>query len=215
LTSRIQTSLRSSVAVLCLVGVLITTGCTPAQKKTVYQIVQKINAYEPAVVAALESAAATIEALDPAIAPLLMIGVPAFNVLAKTFEAATTAYLASPNATTLQALQAVINTLQTGANTAAANALHIENPVHQALAIAGLKQLLSLVSIVFGLISATETTAQLQELASRQQIQLAALRPYMDEQTLEQAVRDEGAPRLLPASRAVDLAFDQATAAGF
>jgi hypothetical protein len=210
----IRRNLASAIACVLMCAVF-TTGCTTAQKQTTLQVVQKINTYAPAIVDGIDAAATTIATLDPAIGAVIMIGVTALDTLQVAFTATLSAYLANPNATTLTALQSAINALESNINTASLNALHITDPISQRLALAGLKTVLSLVTIVFSLISQTETVAQLDQLRMTDTIHLALLRPQMNEALLEAAVRDNGAPTLMPAKWSVDYAFNRASDAGF
>lgn len=198
--SRVRMDLRASVAVLTLaaVSMCVLTGCTAKQKQTTVQIIQQINTHIPEVVAAADTVAATIAALTPAEAALIAVCDGGFDAAAKTLQALTAAYLANPSASILQQIQDAINSLEAAINTATLNAFGIKNTVSQNLALAALKGLLTVVTVVFGLISQTETTAQLQALAATGTMHLAELRPYMDEHELERFAREREIVNTVP-----------------
>ena len=205
---RITLSARSAMASVCLAACVMSfAGCTPAQKQTTLQVVTAINVHMPEVVAGADTVAATIAALAPSEAALIAVGDVAFDTAAKTLQALCASYIASPNATVLAQIQAAINTLESNINTATLNAVGIKNTVNQQLAIAALKGLLTVVTIVFGLIMPTESISQLRALRNTGTIQLAKTRPYMDEQELHAAAVYAGVNE--------SEAFAQAEAFGF
>lgn len=202
----INRSLCSAVACL-MIAVMFLAGCTPAQKQTTLQIVTTINTHVPEVVAAADTVAATMTALLPADAILIGVTSTAFDTLAKSIQALTASYIANPNATTLQQLQGAVNALESQINVATLGALKIVNPVSQQLAIAALKGLLTVVTIIFGMIAPTESLSMLKTLRDSNTIHLAKVRQYMDQQKIEVAAKDAGVD--------INAQFDYATAHGF
>ena len=160
-----------------------TFGCTTQQKQTTLQVITQVNTHIPEVVAAADTVSAVVAGLLPTDAALIAVADTAFDTAAKTLQALTAAYIANPNATTLQQIQAAITTLEGQINTATLTVAGIKNAQTQAAVMAALKGLLTIVTVVFGLISPTMTSAQLR--AGRDAgIQLAKVRPYMDENKL-------------------------------
>jgi hypothetical protein len=201
----VQTHLGSSIA-LALICAVTLTGCTPAQQQTTLQIVTEINTHIPEVVAGAQTVAATISALVPADAAVIGVADTAFTTGADLLQALTASYLKNPTASVLAQIQAAITTLEGQINTATLNATGIKNVALQNTVLAALKGLLTVVTVVFGLLAPTLTTAQLVQLREKNTIHLAKLRPYMDQRVLQQEADAQG----------VDLnrAFRLATAAG-
>ena len=203
----VQTHLGASVAVALLCAVTITsTGCTPAQQQTTLQVVTEINTHIPEVVDGAATVAATLAALVPADAAIIGVADAAFTAGAATLKALTAAYIANPSATVLAQIQNAIATLEGQINTATLNAVGIKDTRLQNTVLAALKGLLTIVTVVFGVIAPTLSTAQLHQLRESGTIHLAKVRPYMDQQRLQQEADADG----------VDLnkAFRLATAAG-
>jgi hypothetical protein len=203
-----------ALVMMTCISVLSVVGCTPAQKQTVLQIVTAINSHVPEVVAAAATVSATLAALTPADAMVIGVAIGAFDVLASSIQALTAAYIANPNATTLQQIQTAINTLEAQASTASLNALGIKDTV----TIAALKALLTAATIVFGLIAQTESVAMLDALRSTGIVHLALLRRkgLLDEPVLAASVsKDYKTPWWLSNRAAVDYGIDQATEQGF
>jgi len=203
---RIRTTGMSIVAaVMCCC--LFTLGCTPAQKQTTLQIITEINAKLPEVTSAADTVAALVAGLAPGDAALIAIGDTAFDAAAKTLQALTTSYLANPSASTLTQIQTAINTLESNINTATLNAVGIKDKATEELAIAALKGLLTVVTVLFALISPTESVAQLERLRETDTIHLARVRKYMDQPELQQAASSAGVD--------LDATFNRAEAFGF
>lgn len=195
----------SAIVALLLVCVMFLTGCTPQQKQTTLQVVTEINTHIPEVEAAADTVAATVAALIPADAPLVGVSDLAFDTAAKTLQSLTAAYVATPTASTLVQIQTAITTLEGQINTATLTVAGIKNVATQQAVLAALKGLLTVVTVVFALISPTLTTAQLEDLRNSRTTQLARVRRYMDERQLQAE---------LPGVN-VDRAFRQAEAFGF
>lgn len=200
----VKTSVLNIVASLS-VGCLVLTGCTDQQKQTTVQVMRQINTYAPAVVSAANTVTAMLAA-NPAIAAVAAPVDTAFDVLANTVQALAASYVAHPDANVLQQLQAAVNTLEVNINTSTLAALKISDPASQQLALVALKGLLTVVTVVFGLVSQTETKAQLLRLRDAGTLHLARVRPYMD----ESALRVAG----LRAGIDVDVLFGRAEAFG-
>lgn len=204
---RLFTNLRASAAVVVLTATLLTTGCTPAQQQTATAVISKVYAYLPSVQNAADTVAATVEMLAPPDAALIQIGDTAFDALAVTLQALCKSYLANPSASVLAQIQTAINTLNSTVNTAILNATGIKDAESQKLALAALKGLLTVSSVLLAFVAPTETTAQLWELRQTHTIHLAKMRPYMDEQELARVAAVEGID--------VNHSFQQAEAFGF
>lgn len=188
----IATTLRSSCAAALIAATLLVTGCTPAQQQTTVQVVSRIDAYMPTVINAADTVAATVSMLLPADALLIQVSDTAFDTAAATLAALCKSYLANPSANVLAQIQTAIDTLQQQVSAATLKAVGIKDAQSQQLAIAALKGLLTAVSFVFGLISQTQTTAQLIQLRDENRIRLATIRPYLDEPQLRQLARADG-----------------------
>lgn len=206
LRSGVRSSFASCVA-LPLVACMLMTGCTPQQKQTTLQVITEVNVHGPELVAAADTAAATIAALDPAEAALIGISDTAFDTAAKTVQALTASYIANPNASTLAQIQASITTLEGQINSATLNAVGIKDVAKQQMVLAALKGLLTIVTVVFARVAPTMTTSQLIDLRDSHTIHLAKVRRYMDEPELQRQAR----------AMHVDLnrSFAQAEAFGF
>ncbi len=181
----VHTNVASCVAIVAMTCVTL-TGCTPAQKQTTLQVVTEINTHIPEVVAAADTVSSVVASLLPADAPLVGVTDVAFDTAAKTLQALTASYMANPNASVLQQIQAAITTLEGQLNTATLKVAGIKNSATQQAVLAALKGLLTVVTVVFALISPTLTTAQLLDLRESDTIHLAQVRPYMDQQELQQ-----------------------------
>jgi poly-gamma-glutamate capsule biosynthesis protein CapA/YwtB (metallophosphatase superfamily) len=195
------------VAIVLCCAMVALTGCTPAQKQTTLQVITAVNARLPEVTAAADTVAATIAALAPADAALIAVCDTGFDTVAKTLQALTASYIANPSASTLAQIQAAINTLESTLNTATLNVVGIKDAASQKLALAALKGLLTVVTVVFAMIAPTESVAQLEALRETNTIHLARLRPYLDERELQQAAAESGVD--------LDKTFRQAEAFGF
>lgn len=189
---RVFTNLMSCIAALLIVPILALSGCTAGQKQTTLQVVTAINSYTPSIVAAADTVAATLAMLAPADAAAIAIGDTAFDTAAKLIQSLAASYIKAPDATILTQLQTAVNTLESQINTATLNAAGIKDAASQRLALAALKGILTAVTIVFGLISQTETTAMLIQLRNTDTIHLAQVRAYMDENQLQVAANDTG-----------------------
>jgi len=203
-----------TAAIVISALLLTTTGCSSQQKLTVTQVVQKVDAALPSIIAAATPVAAMIEQLNPADATAIGVKADAFVTLATQAKQLADAYLANPTTSALQQLQTAINTLQQNVSSATLNAVGIKDAESQAKAKLILGGFATLVAIVFGAISTTQTQAQLKALADTHTINMAALRPYLDERRLQRATEDYGRPWYVPAYAAVDQAFQQAVNAG-
>lgn len=192
---------------LCALSLPMLTGCTPSQQQTTLQVVAEINTHLPEVVAAAGTAAATVSALLPADAAIVGVADVAFTTGATTLEALTASYLKTPTASVFAQIQAAIATLEGQIDTATLNALGIKDQVLQNTVLAALKGLLTIVTVVFAAIAPTLSTAQLLSLRERNTIHLAKVRPYMNEQRLQQEAGLRGVD--------LDKAFRQAESAGF
>jgi hypothetical protein len=184
---RIVLTGQSAIASIALCAVMI--GCTAQQKQTTLQIVTEINTHIPEVVAAADTVAATVSALVPADAVIIGVSDVAFDTAAKTIQALTASYIANPTASVLAQIQTAITTLEGQINTATLNVVGIKNTATQSAVLAALKGLLTVVTVVFALISPTLTTAQLVDLRDSNTIHLARVRPYMDERELQQQAK--------------------------
>lgn len=199
------------VALAGLMGALVpmlvlmpVAGCSQA---TTTQIVQKVQQWAPSIDAGVDTVAATIEMLAPADAIILQVATTGIDALAVQVEALCKAYLANPTAGVLAQIQTAVNTLEQTVNNATLQAAGIKDAESQRLAVAALKGLATVTSVVFGLIQTTETHAQLRAFAEQDTIKLASVRPYMDAGLLQTAALDNGVT--------VDQFFAFETAHGF
>lgn len=207
---RFVLSAKACLAAWLCVAILLVTGCTPAQKQTTLQIVTEINVRTPEVVAAADTVAAVVSGFLPTDAVLIGIASVAFDASAKTLQALCASYIANPNASVLAQIQAAVTTLESQINQSTLTAVGIKSSATQQAVLAALKGLLTVVTVVFALITPTLSTAQLEQLKDSNTIHLAKVRPYMDENVLEASTGMKG----IHARMAVNQAFESAEASG-
>ena len=192
---------------LCALCLPMLTGCTPAQQQTTLQVVTEINTHIPEVVAAANTASSVVSELIPAEAPIVGLTDAAFDKAAAALQALTAQYIANPTASLFTQIQAAISTLEGQVQTAISNAsTSIKDAKILNAVKAALQGLLTVATVVFGLIAPTLSAAQVHELRERDTIHLARMRPYMDERVLRQEADAHGVD--------LDRSFRLATAAG-
>ena len=183
-----KTSFQSLLGVIALCALVLsasmTTGCTQAQKVSV---AQEIVNWTPAFVSGVDTLGGIAETLDPAAALIVAPATAALNAFAPQFELAAKNYLANPNQTTLQVLQALIVQIQQNTNAGLLAAAKITNPNSQATAIKNINLVATIVNTLLGLVQSISTKAQIAQMASGVTMTLAMVRPYMDEPALESA----------------------------
>jgi hypothetical protein len=169
---------------MLVLSVTSTTGCTQAQK---INVAQEIVNWTPAFIMTADTVNVAIMALDPPTVVVLGPLTAAINALAPQFELAAKNYLANPNQTTLQVLQALVVQVQQNTNAALLAAVAITNPSSQASAKRNINLVATIVNTLLGLIQSVSTKTQIAAMATVVHVTLAQVRPYMDQAALQAA----------------------------
>jgi hypothetical protein len=169
---------------MLILSVTSTTGCTQAQK---INVAQEIVNWTPAFIMTADTVNVAIMALDPPTVVVLGPLTAAINALAPQFELAAKNYLANPNQTTLQVLQALVVQVQQNTNAALLAAVAITNPSSQASAKRNINLVATIVNTLLGLIQSVSTKTQIAAMATVVHVTLAQVRPYMDQAALQAA----------------------------
>lgn len=186
-----QAKLGAWVLIALMMAVGFESGCTQQQKISVAQAI--VN-YGPLFISVADTVNATIEGLDPATILVLGPMTAALNAFGPQFVQAAQAYLANPNQTTLQLLQAIVTQIQQNANNALLSAAKISNPTSQAKATKAVNSLAVMAQAILGLVQSISTKGQIAAMARPiilvgspvpQHITLAQVRPYLDAQALQ------------------------------
>jgi hypothetical protein len=201
------------VALLCIsLCVLPVVGCTQQQK---ISVAQEIVNWTPVLVSTADTVNASIEALDPATTLILGPLTLGINALAPEVEKAAQAYLANPNQTTLQVLQAVVTQIQQDVSTALLSAAKITNPASQATATKDVNLVATIINTILAMVQSISTKAQVAAMASHVQLQLALVRPYMDRNAMQAASVKVSHDLALDHAPTVDQFFAYEAQAGF
>jgi hypothetical protein len=161
----------AKLGVLALISLLLVWPCSACSATTV---AQDIVNWTPTIVSAATTIDATVAALDPANAGLILLAGTTFTAVANLVEAQAKTYLANPNATTLQQLQAQATAFQGNVTTALLQAARITNAASQQkvtvainAAVTGISAILALITTIKGstITPASVTTPKLAALA--------------------------------------------------
>ena len=169
---------------LTLMATFSVTGCTQAQKITV---AQEIVNWMPAATSAVNTISATVAMLDPASAIVLGVSTAGFDVVSNGLQSIAKDYLANPNQSNLELLQAEVIKFQQSVNASLLQVAGIKNQNSQKLALASVNALATIVNTILALVQQISTKAQLAQMASQVHITLADVRVHMDEAALFQA----------------------------
>jgi hypothetical protein len=201
--------------VLCAITLLASlpmTGCTQQQKITV---AQEIVNWTPVFISTADTVNAAIEALDPATILILGPITAGIDAFGPQFEIAARAYLANPNQTTLQVLQALIVQIQQNTSAALLAAAKITNPASQAKATQNINLLATIANTLLALIQSISTKAQIAAMATGVHVTLAQVRPYMDEAAMSRASQRVAGDLALNEVPPVNWFFSYEAQAGF
>jgi hypothetical protein len=200
------------IAFLCIMLVVGPVGCTQQQKITV---AQEIVNWTPVFISTADTVNASVEALDPPTAVVLVPLTAAINAFGPELQKAAQAYLANPNQTTLQVLQALVVQIQQDANTALLAAAKITNPTSQAMATRDINLIATIANTLLGLVQSISSKAQVAAMSARVQVQLALVRPYMDRNAMQAASLKVSRDLALNHTLTVDQFFNYEAKAGF
>ncbi len=169
---------------LTLLGTMPMVGCTQKQKITV---AQEIVNWAPVFISTADTVNAAVEALDPATILVLRPLTLAIDTFGPQFQLAAQNYLANPNQTTLQVLQALIVQIQQNTNTALLKAAKITNPASQATATRNINLVATIANTLLALVQGISTKAQVAQMATGVHVTLAQVRPYLDQDSMQAA----------------------------
>lgn len=203
------------LALLCITLVFAPIGCTQQQKISVAQAI--VN-QEPAFQSAIDTAGAVAEMLltaDPGAGLIVKAVVDGANVIGPQLQAAAKSYLANPNQTTLQVLQAVIVQIQNSVNTQLLAAAKITNPSSQQKALVAINGVGTIVNTLLGLVQSISTKAQVAAMSRQVTVHLAQVRPLLDQQSMQLAAVHVSASLGLTRPVSVDQYFAYEASAGF
>jgi hypothetical protein len=141
-------------------------------------VAQQIVNWTPTVIATAQTIDGVVATLDPAQASLIIAAGVTFTAAANLLDAQAKTYLANPNATNLQQLQAQALAFQANVNTALLNAVKITNVASQQRITAYLNAAVTGVSAILALISTIKGSSLTP--ASMTAPKLAQVLPAMD-----------------------------------
>lgn len=163
----------SKVGALMLCALLLPLPCVEGCSGT--SVAQDIVNWTPA----LQSAVATVDSsaslIAPADAAIFTAGTAGFDAASNLLVAQAKAYLANPNATTLQQLQAQVVTLQQQVNAALLQAAGIKDSASQTHAITSIQAVATIVTAILALVTQVSSKAQVAAMARRVVIPTAAV----------------------------------------
>jgi hypothetical protein len=176
------------LGIALLVGLLISMpglqGCTQQQR---ISVAQEIVTWTPVFVSTANTVNAAVVALDPPTVAVLGPLTMAINALAPEVQKAAQAYLANPNQSTLQVLQALVIQVQQDVNATLLAAVKITNPNSQAQATRQINLVATVIATILSLVQSISTKAQMAAMQSQVHVTLAQVRPYMDTQGMQLA----------------------------
>jgi hypothetical protein len=162
-------------------------GCTQAQR---VGVAQEIVNWTPAFTSAIDTAGNAAELLlvvDPGASLIVKTVVTGVDLLAPQFVIAAKAYLANPNQTTLQVLQALIVQIQNGVNAQLLAAAKITNPTTQQQVLTAINGIGTIVNTLLGLIQSVSSTAQVESMQTHVTVTLAMVQRQLDLNAMERA----------------------------
>ena len=195
--------------ILLLIPLPWTTGCTA---KTV---AQQIVDWTPALQTAVATIDSTASLLDPSAASAFTAATAGFNAAANLLASQAKAYLATPGATTLAALQAQVVALEQQVNTALLSAARISNSASQKQALNAINAVMAIVSAILALIASISSKAAKARMAVQAKVKLRLVEPYLDREEAARIVARQEEKPLLLARMEVKNFWHQAALAGF
>jgi hypothetical protein len=115
-------------------------------------VAQDIVNWTPTIVSAAQTIDATLAALDPADAPVILLAGTSFTAAARLVSNQANTYLANPSADTLHQLQAQALAFQGNVNNALLQAARISNPISQQKITAAINAAVTGISAILALI---------------------------------------------------------------
>lgn len=206
----------AKAAVMAFVCLALTfapiVGCSQQQK---VNVAQEIVNWTPALTSAVNTAGGLVETLDPPAAIIVAPTLAAIDALSPQLVAAAKTYLANPNQTTVQLLQALIVQLQNNTNTALLNAAKITNPQSQQRTMTAINGIATVVNSLLALIESVSSKTQVAAMSRDATVHLALVRPLLDQQSMQFAANRISADLRLNQPVSVDQYFAFQTRAGF
>ena len=162
--------------VVCLWAVIVAAplmqGCNGVT------VAQDIVNWTPSLQAAVATVDSTSALLDPGAAPIFAVITVGFDAASNLVVSQAQAYLKNPTTTFASTLAAQLVALQQNVNTALLEAAKIVNPKSQALALAVLNGVSSIVNIMVSLISSVKGVTIV---ASTTAVTLLMIKPYRND----------------------------------
>jgi hypothetical protein len=180
-----SSSLKLSAVALCsllVAGSMPVIGCNQQQR---IDVAQEIVNWTPTFISTADLVNSSIEGLDPAAAIVLVPLTAAINAFGPELQKAAQAYLANPNQTTLQVLQALVTQIQQDTNQALLAAAKITNPASQATATKDVNLISAIASAIFSLVQSISSKTQIAAMSTQLHVKFAQVRPYMNTAELQ------------------------------
>jgi len=187
-------------------------GCSQQQK---VNVAQEIVNWTPALTSAVNTAGSLVQSLDPPAAVVVMPTLVAIDALSPQLVAAAKTYLANPNQTSVQLLQALIVQLQNNTNTALLNAAKITNPDSQRKAMTAINGISTIVNSLLALIESVSSKQQVAAMSRDVTVHLAQVRSLLDRESMQLAANRISADLRLNRPVSVDQYFALQAQAGF
>lgn len=166
----------SKVLVFAMIGVLTASTMTACNGVTV---AQDIVNWTPALQSAIGVIDTTASVLDPVAAPIFTAATVGFDAASNLLVTQAKAYLANPNQTVLQELQAQVVAFQQQVNSALLKVAHISNAASQQKATADIGAVGAIVNTLLGLVESISSKAAVAQMARDSTIKLAMIEPYL------------------------------------
>lgn len=160
-----------------LLSATMTVGCSGTS------VAENIVNWTPALQSAVAAVNSTAGVLDPAAAPIFTAATAGFDAASNTLVAQAKAYLANPTAGILAQLQTAVVTFQQQVNASLLAAAKITSPASQQKALADINAVATVVNSILALVESISSKAAVARMAAQSTIKLAAVRPYLDEES--------------------------------
>jgi CheY-like chemotaxis protein len=146
-------------------------------------VAQDIVNWTPALQSAVATVDSTASLLAPAEAPIFVAATVGFDDASNLLVAQAKAYLANPTAPVLEQLQAAVVAFQQQVNASLLQAAKITNPTSQQHATDAVNGVATIVLAMLALVQSVSSKAAVARMASQSHLKLAAVRPYLNEDT--------------------------------
>jgi hypothetical protein len=177
---------------LVLLATVPTVGCSGTS------VAQNIVNWTPALQSAVATVDSTASLLDPADALIFTAATIGFEAASNVSVAEAKAYLANPNADTLDKMQTAILTFQQQANAALLAAAKITNPLSQQKALNGINAVSTVVTAMLALVSSIKGSTITP--ASLTAPKISQVLPLIDEhQSIALVAQHYGEPQFMAA----------------